>query len=113
MEYLTSSGCDVKWENYYPQPEQKSDEKTRASSGSAADSSSIHFCYICTVQQIEEIVQILTWRYKHNSKCHSRQGKIFNTEMRDLPHIYLVFSPWRGGLIVIAFLVVESPIAMI
>ena len=47
---------DVKSENYKPQPEQKS-EKTRASSGSAANSRSINFRYICTVKQIPDLIQ--------------------------------------------------------
>ena len=60
---------------------------------SAANSSPFHFRYISTVKQIQEIIQIQTQRYKRNSKCYNRQGKIFNTEMRDFPHTYLVFSP--------------------
>ena len=35
-------------------------QNKRTSSGSAADSSSIHFRFICTVKQIQEIIQILT-----------------------------------------------------
>ena len=48
---------DVKSENYKSQPEQKSEEKTRASSRSPANSRSINFRYVCTVKQIQDIIQ--------------------------------------------------------
>ena len=72
---------------------QKSEENTRDSTDSAANSSSIYFRYISTVKHIQEIIQILTLSYKPKSKCYNRQGKLFNAEMRDLPHIYLELSP--------------------
>ena len=73
--------------NYYLQPEQSQRRTHAPPPGSATDSSPIHFRYICTVKQIQEIIQILTYRCKHNGKCYNRQGKIFNTEMHDFTHI--------------------------
>lgn len=49
---LIKPQTDVKLEIYYPQAEQESEENTRTSYGSGADSSSIHFRYVCAVKQI-------------------------------------------------------------
>ena len=51
-------GSDVKLE-VITSKQSKSEENTRTSSSSAADLSSIRFRYICTVKQIQGIIQIL------------------------------------------------------
>ena len=51
--------------------------------------------YICTVKYIQEMIQILWERYKHNNTCYNCQGKTLFTGMHDLSRIYLAFSPWK------------------
>ena len=77
LEYVW---CKVR--NDYVQPEHKSEKNTRLSCRFKFSSLSLHLCG-----------QTKSREYANsNIKV---QGKIFTTEMHDLPHIYLIFSPWQ------------------
>ena len=77
LEYVW---CKVR--NYNVQSEHKSEKNTRLSCLFKFPSLSLH------------LYSQTRWREYANSDIEIK-GEIFTTEMHDLPHIYLIYSPWQ------------------